>query len=141
MLGSVIGSLQELENSDLSKTLSDPNIPETLKTFSESLMIPKDQQIKAAQGVTNTVFNRIGKGLTSSDFSNKLMSTDSPTTPNLLPFNKLKSMTSGVDFKSLFSDVLNKVNPQSDAPQNNETFAIQLNNPNQNKLETLGLII
>ena len=133
--------MQELENSDLSKTLSDPNIPETLKTFSESLAIPKDQQIKAAQGVTNTVFNRIGRGLTSSDFSNKLMSTDSPTTPNLLPFNKLKSMASGVDFKSLFSDVLNKVNPQSDAPQNNDTFAIQLNSPNQNKLETLGLII
>ena len=40
-----------------------------------------------------------------------------------------------------FDDVLNKVNPQSDAPQNNDTFAIQLNSPNQNKLETLGLII
>ena len=141
MFGAVIGSLQELENSDLSKTLSDPNIPETLKTFSESLAIPKDQQIKAAQGVTDTVFNRIGRSITSSDFSNKLMTTDSPTTPNLLPFNKLKSMASGVDFKSLFSDVLNKVNPQSDAPQNNDTFRIQLNSPNQNKLETLGLII
>ncbi len=46
-----------------------------------------------------------------------------------------------IDFKSLFSDVLNKVNPQSDAPQNNNTFGIQLNSPNQNKLETLGLII
>ena len=141
MIGSLMGSLQELENSDLSKTLSDPNIPETLKTFSESLAIPKDQQIKAAQGLTNTVFNRIGRGLTSSDFSNKLMSSDSPMTPNLLPFNKLKSVASGVDFKSLFSDVINKVNPQSDAPQNNNTFGIQLNNPNQNKLETLGLII
>ena len=141
MLGSVIGSLQELENSDLSKTLSNPNIPETLKTFSESLAIPKDQQIKAAQGVTNTVFNRIGRGLTSSDFSNKLMSTDSPVTPNLLPFNKLRSGAGGLNIKSLFDDMLNKVNPQSDAPQNNDTFAIQLNSPNQNKLETLGLII
>ena len=141
MLGSVIGSLQELENSDLHKTLSDPNIPETLKSFSESLAIPKDQQIKTAQGVTNTVFNRIGRGLTSSDFSNKLMSTDSPITPNLLPFNKLRSGAGGFNIKSLFDDVLNKVNPQSDAPQNNDTFAIQLNSPNQNKLETLGLII
>ena len=141
MIGSLMGSLQELENSDLSKTLSDPNIPETLRDFSESLAIPKDQQIKAAQGLTNTVFNRIGRGITSSDFSNKLMTTDSPTPPNLLPFNKLKSMASGVDFKSLFSDVLNKVNPQNDAPQNNDTFGIQLNSPNQNKLETLGLII
>ena len=50
-------------------------------------------------------------------------------------------MASGVDFKSLFSDALNKVSPQSDAPQNNDTFGIQLNRPNQNKLETLGLII
>ena len=50
-------------------------------------------------------------------------------------------MASGVDFKSLFSDVLNKVNPQSVAPQNNDTFRIELNSPNQNKLETLGLII
>ena len=141
MLGAVIGSLKELENSDLHKALSDPNIPETLRDFSESLAIPKDQQIKAAQGLTNTVFNRIGRGITSSDFSNKLMTTDSPTTPNLLPFNKLKSTTSGVDFKSLFSDVINKVNPQSDAPQNNNTFGIELNSPNQNKLETLGLII
>ena len=58
-------------------------------------------------------------------FSNKLMTTDSPTTPNLLPFNKLKSVASGVDFKSLFSDVINKVNPQSDTPQNNDTFGIE----------------
>jgi len=37
--------------------------------------------------------------------------------------------------------VLNKVNPQNDAPINNDTFSIQLDSPNQNKLETLGLII
>ena len=87
------------------------------------------------------MFNRIRRGVTSSDFSNKLMSTDSPVTPNLLPFNKLKSGTGGFNIKSLFDDVFNKVKPQSDIPQNNDTFGIQLNSPNQNKLETLGLII
>ena len=141
MFSAFLGSINDLENSDLGKALSDPSIPETLKTFAESIAIPKDQQIKAAQGVTNTVFNRIGRGLTSSDFSNKLMSTDSPVTPNLLPFNKLKSGAGGLNIKSLFDDVFNKVNPQNDIPQNNDTFGIQLNNPNQNKLETLGLII
>ena len=106
LLSSIIGSMQDLENSDLHKKLSDPSIPEALKNFSERVAIPKDQQIKAAQGVTTTVFNRIGRGLTSSDFSNKLMSTDSPVTPNLLPFNKLKSGTGGFNIKSLFGIVL-----------------------------------
>ena len=141
MFGAFLGSMNDLENSDLGKALSDPSIPETLKTFAESIAIPKETQIKAAEGVTNTVFNRIRRGVTSSDFSNKLMSTDSPVTPNLLPFNKLKSGTGGFNIKSLFDDVFNKVKPQSDIPQNNDTFGIQLNSPNQNKLETLGLII
>jgi len=140
LLSSIIGSMQDLENSDLQKTLSDPSIPEALKSFSESVAIPKDQQINAAQGVTNTVFNRIGRSLTSSDFANKMVTSES-TPPNLLPFNKLTSTASELDMKSLFDDVLNKVNPQNDAPINNDTFLIQLDSPNQNKLETLGLII
>ena len=98
LFGAVFGSMQGIENSDLGKQLSDPSIPETLKTFAESIAIPKETQIKAAEGVTNTVFNRIRRGVTSSDFSNKLISTDSPVTPNLLPFNKLKSGKSGGDF-------------------------------------------
>ena len=141
MFGAFLGSMNDLENSDLGKALSDPSIPETLKTFAESVAIPKETQIKTAEGVTNTVFNRIRRGVTSSDFSNKLMSTDSPVTPNLLPFNKLKPSAGGFNIKSLFDDVFNKVNPQNDIPQNNDTFGIQLNSPNQNKLETLGLII
>ena len=140
LLSSIIGSMQDLENSDLHKKLSDPSIPEALKNFSERVAIPKDQQIKAAQGVTNTVFNRIGRSLTSSDFANKMRTSES-TPPNLLPFNKLTSTASELDMKSLFDDVLNKVNPQNDAPLNNDTFSIQLDSPNQNKLETLGLII
>ena len=140
LLSSIIGSMQDLENSDLQKKLSDPSIPEALKSFSESVAIPKDQQINAAQGVTNTVFNRIGRSLTSSDFANKMITSES-TPPNLLPFNKLTSTASELDMKSLFDDVLNKVNPQNDAPINNDTFSIQLDSPNQNKLETLGLII
>ena len=140
LLSSIIGSMQDLENSDLHKKLSDPSIPEALKNFSERVAIPKDQQIKAAQGVTNTVFNRIGRSLTSSDFV-KNMATSESTPPNLLPFNKLTSTASELNIKSLFDDVLNKVNPQNDAPLNNDTFSIQLDSPNQNKLETLGLII
>ena len=140
LFSTIIGSLQDLENSDLQKKLTDPRIPEALKTFSESVAIPKDEQIKAAQGVTNTVFNRIGRSLTSSDFV-KNMATSESTPPNLLPFNKLTSTASELNIKSLFDDVLNKVNPQNDAPLNNDTFSIQLDSPNQNKLETLGLII
>ena len=140
LFSTIIGSLQDLENSDLQKKLSDPRIPEALKSFSESVAIPKDEQIKAAQGVTNTVFNRIGRSLTSSDFVKNMVTSES-TPPNLLPFNKLTSTASELNIKSLFDDVLNKVNPQNDAPLNNDTFSIQLDSPNQNKLETLGLII
>ena len=59
LFGAVLGSLQGMENSDLGKSLSDPNIPKTLETFAESVAIPKKQQVRMASGITNTVTNKI----------------------------------------------------------------------------------
>ena len=142
MLGAVMGSLQGIENSDLGKQLSDPSIPETLKLFAESVAIPKDQQVKMASGITNTVTNRISQNIGQSDFSQKIMSANNTpgTVPNLLPFKKLESAMGGIDIKSTFEGLLDKVNPQNINPQTNDIFNISLNRPNQSKLETLGLI-
>jgi hypothetical protein len=140
MFTSLLSSLSDIENSDVGKALTDKSIPETLQLFSERMALPKEEQIKAAEGIKSTVFNRITRSLTTSDFANKMVTSES-TPPNLLPFNKLTSTASELNIKSLFDDVLNKVNPQNDAPLNNDTFSIQLDSPNQNKLETLGLII
>ena len=60
--------------------------------------------------------------------------------PNLLPFNKLSEKMSELDINEIFESVLNKVTPQSTTDQSNDVFNIQLNAPNVDKLETLGLI-
>ena len=47
---------------------------------------------------------------------------------------------SELDINEIFESVLNKVTPQSTTDQSNDVFNIQLNAPNVDKLETLGLI-
>ena len=140
MFTSLLSSLGDIENSDVGKALTDRSIPETLRGFSELMSLSPIEQSSTAEAIKKTVFNRITKGLTTSDFAKKMVTSES-TPPNLLPFNKLATTASELNIKSLFDDVLNKVNPQNDAPLNNDTFSIQLDSPNQNKLETLGLII
>jgi hypothetical protein len=95
-----------------------------------------------ASGITNTVTNRISQNIGQSDFSQKIMSANNTpgTVPNLLPFKKLESAMGGIDIKSTFEGLLDKVNPQNINPQTNDIFNISLNRPNQSKLETLGLI-
>ena len=143
LFGAVLGSLQGMENSDLGKSLSDPNIPKTLETFAEAVAIPKKQQVRMASGITNTVTNKITQNLGQSDFVQKIISNDNKpnVVPNLLPFKTLSSGGSGgLDMSTIFESVLNKVNPQNNSDQNNDIFNIKLNAPNASKLETLGLI-
>ena len=136
------GYHQALYDSDLGKKLSDPAIPETLNTFAESLSISDEQKMNLGNSITKTVSGNLLRKVKESDFTQKIMSDNNKpnNVPNLLPFNKLSEKMSELDINEIFESVLNKVTPQSTTDQSNDVFNIQLNAPNVDKLETLGLI-
>ena len=142
LFGAVMGSFKNIEDSDLGKKLSDPAIPETLKTFAESLSISDEQKMNLGNSITKTVSGNLLRKVKESDFTQKIMSDNNKpnNVPNLLPFNKLSEKMSELDINEIFESVLNKVSPQSTTDQSNDVFNIQLNAPNVDKLETLGLI-
>ena len=148
LLNAMMGSMQSLETSDLGKTLQDPTIPQSLQQFAESMAMPKDQQRSVASGISNTVFDSLMKNVTSSgvpdNFQKSINTLNNPSSvSNLLePIRKLSSgqTPSGASIKSLLDDVIGKVSPQSNTNITNDTFNITLTQPNERKLETLGLI-
>ena len=141
LFGAVLGSFQNIEDSDLGKKLSDPAIPETLKTLAESLAISDEQQMNIGRNISRTVSGNLLRKARESDFAQKIMSNNKPNNvPNLLPFNKFSEKINELDVNEIFESVLNKVTPQSTTDQSNDIFNIQLNAPNVDKLETLGLI-
>ena len=142
LFGAVMGSFKNMEDSDLGKKLSDPAIPETLKTFAESLAISDEQQMNIGNNISRTVSGNLLRKVRESDFAQKIMSDNNKPSnvPNLLPFNKLSEKINELDMSEIFESVLNKVTPQSTTDQSNDIFNIQLNAPNVDKLETLGLI-
>jgi len=142
LFGAVMGSFKNMEDSDLGKKLSDPAIPETLKTFAETLSISSEQQMNLGNSITKTVSGNLLRKVRESDFAQKIMSDNNKPSnvPNLLPFNKLSEKINELDMSEIFESVLNKVTPQSTTDQTNDIFNIQLNAPNVDKLETLGLI-
>ncbi len=142
LFGAVMGSFKNMEDSDLGKKLSDPAIPETLKTFAESLAISDEQQMNIGNNISRTVSGNLLRKVRESDFAQKIMSDNNKPSnvPNLLPFNKLSEKINELDMSEIFESVLNKVTPQSTTDQSNDVFNIRLNAPNVDKLETLGLI-
>ena len=148
LLSAIMGSMQSLETSDLGKTLQDPTIPQSLQQFAESMAMPKDQQRSVASGISNTVFDSLMKNVTSSGVSENIQKSintlNNPSTVSTLlePIRKLSSgqTPSGGSIKSLLDDVIGKVSPQSNTDITNDTFNITLTQPNERKLETLGLI-
>ena len=92
----LVGTAEQLPNSELGKTLSSPEIPEALRGIAESFAMPKSQQRNMGQNIMNTVTNALGNKLDTSKMEGVIKEFPNLTPPNIIEklnekgaFNKL----------------------------------------------------
>ena len=92
----LVGTAEQLPDSELGKTLSSPEIPEALRGIAESFAMPKSQQRNMGQNIMNTVTNALGNKLDTSKVEGMIKEFPNLTPPNIIEklnekgaFNKL----------------------------------------------------
>ena len=96
LIKALIGTAEQLPDSELGKTLSSPEIPEALRGIAESFAMPKSQQRNMGQNIMNTVTNALGDKLDTSKMEGVIKEFPNLTPPNIIEklnekgaFNKL----------------------------------------------------
>ena len=84
LINALIGTAEQLPNSELGKTLSSPEIPETLRAIGESFAMPKSQQRNMGQNIMNTVTNALGNKLDTSKMEGVIKEFPNLTPPNII---------------------------------------------------------
>ena len=96
LIKALVGTAEQLPDSELGKTLSSPEIPEALRGIAESFAMPKSQQKNMGQNIMNTVTNALGNKLDTSKMEGVIKEFPNLTPPNIIEklnekgaFNKL----------------------------------------------------
>ena len=108
LINALIGTAEQLPNSELGKTLSSPEIPNALQGIAESFAMPKSQQKNMGRNIMNIVGDRLGSKIDTSKMEGMINEF-----PNLTPPNIIKKLNE----KGAFEDLSN--------------FIQRLNNPNK----------
>ena len=104
----LVGTAEQLPNSELGKTLSSPEIPNALQGIAESFAMPKSQQKNMGRNIMNIVGDRLGSKIDTSKMEGMINEF-----PNLTPPNIIQKLNE----KGAFEDLSN--------------FIQRLNNPNK----------
>ena len=80
LIKTLIGTAEQLPDSELGKTLSSPEIPNALRGIAESFAMPKSQQRNMGQNIMNAVTNTLGNKLDTSQMEGVIKEF-----PNLTP--------------------------------------------------------
>ena len=84
LIKTLIGTAEQLPDSELGKTLSSPEIPEALRGIAESFAMPKSQQKNMGQNIMNTVTNALGNKLDTSKMEGVIKEFPNLTPPNII---------------------------------------------------------
>ena len=84
LIKALIGTAEQLPDSDLGKTLSSPEIPEALRGIAESFAMPKSQQKNMGQNIMNAVTNSLGNKLDTSKMEGVIKEFPNLTPPNII---------------------------------------------------------
>ena len=96
LIKALVGTAEQLPDSELGKTLSSPEIPEALRGIAESFAMPKSQQRNMGQNIMNAVTNSLENKLDTSKMEGVIKEFPNLTPPNIIEklnekgaFNKL----------------------------------------------------
>ena len=107
LIKTLIGTAEQLPDSQLGKTLSSPEIPNALRAIGESFAMPKSQQKNMGQNIMNTVTNALGNKLDTSKMEGVIKEFPNLTPPNMI--NEIKKR-GGFDKLDDFIQKLNNPN-------------------------------
>ena len=102
----LVGTAEQLPNSPLGKTLSNPEIPKALQGVAESFAIPKSQQKNMGQNIMNIVGSKLGGKLDTTKMEGVIKEF-----PNLTPPNIIKKLNEKGAFEDLNDFIQRLSNP------------------------------
>ena len=102
----LVGTAEQLPNSPLGKTLSNPEIPKALQGVAESFAIPKSQQKNMGQNIMNIVGSKLGGKLDTTKMEGVIKEF-----PNLTPPNIIKKLNEKGAFEDLKDFIQRLSNP------------------------------
>ena len=134
----LVGTAEQLPNSELGKTLSNPEIPETLRAIGESFAMPKSQQRNMGQNIMNTVTNALGNKLDTSKVEGMIKEF-----PNLTPPNIIQKLNEKGAFEDLndFIQRFNNPNKIDEKGFENELDEISFFKSPKEKWLTYGAVV
>ena len=134
----LVGTAEQLPNSELGKTLSSPEIPETLRAIGESFAMPKSQQRNMGQNIMNTVTNALGNKLDTSKVEGMIKEF-----PNLTPPNIIQKLNEKGAFEDLndFIQRFNNPNKIDEKGFENELDEISFFKSPKEKWLTYGAVV
>jgi len=84
LIKALVGTAEQLPDSELGKTLSSPEIPEALRGIAESFAMPKSQQKNMGKNIMNAVTNSLGNKLDTSKMEGVIKEFPNLTPPNII---------------------------------------------------------
>ena len=102
----LVGTAEQLPNSPLGRTLSNPEIPKALQGVAESFAIPKSQQKNMGQNIMNIVGSKLGGKLDTTKMEGVIKEF-----PNLTPPNIIKKLNEKGAFEDLNDFIQRLSNP------------------------------
>ena len=102
----LVGTAEQLPNSPLGRTLSNPEIPKALQGVAESFAIPKSQQKNMGQNIMNIVGSKLGGKLDTTKMEGVMKEF-----PNLTPPNIIKKLNEKGAFEDLNDFIQRLSNP------------------------------
>ena len=138
LIKTLIGTAEQLPDSELGKTLSSPEIPEALRGIAESFAMPKSQQRNMGQNIMNTVTNALGDKLDTSKIEGMVKEF-----PNLTPPNIIEKLNQKGAFDKLddFIQKLNNPNQIDSEGFDNTLDEISFFIPTKEKWLTYGAVV
>ena len=138
LIKALVGTAEQLPDSELGKTLSSPEIPEALRGIAESFAMPKSQQKNMGQNIMNTVTNALGNKLDTSKMEGVIKEF-----PNLTPPNIIQKLNEKGAFEDLndFIQRFNNPNKIDEKGFENELDEISFFKSPKEKWLTYGAVV
>ena len=138
LIKALIGTAEQLPDSDLGKTLSSPEIPEALRGIAESFAMPKSQQKNMGRNIMNIVGDRLGDKIDTSKIEGMIKEF-----PNLTPPNIIQKLNEKGAFDKLDGFIQKLNNPNQIDPEgfDNTLDEISFFIPSKEKWLTYGAVV
>ena len=138
LINALIGTAEQLPNSELGKTLSSPEIPNALQGIAESFAMPKSQQKNMGRNIMNIVGDRLGSKIDTSKMEGMINEF-----PNLTPPNIIQKLNEKGAFEDLndFIQRFNNPNKIDEKGFENELDEISFFKSPKEKWLTYGAVV